>query len=88
MRDASCRRDDIIAAFEDLCHRLERRRTALWTAYGDATREMSPGEYAEHEKECWSVLEAGLAGLGAEKRMLERDFDRRLAMIDEEGAVA
>jgi hypothetical protein len=88
MHDTSCRREDIIAAFEDLCRRLEERRSSLWTAYGDATRELTTREYAEYERECWYVLEAGLAGIEAERRMLERDAERRLALIDDAGAVA
>lgn len=88
MRDTSCRREDIIAAFEDLCRRLEDRRSSLWSAYGDATRDLSPREYADVERECWHVLEAGLAGVEAERRMLQRDFEQRIAMIDEQGAVA
>jgi hypothetical protein len=88
MRDASCRREDIIAAFEDLCRRLEDRRSSLWSSYGDATRDVPVREYADLEHECWHVLEAGLAGVEAERRMLQRDFEQRLAMLDEEGAVA
>lgn len=88
MRDASCRREDIIAAFEDLCRRLDDRRSSLWTAYGDATRELTAREYAHVEHECWHVLEAGLAGIEAERRMLQRDFERRIAMLDETEAVA
>lgn len=88
MRDASCRREDIIAAFEDLCRRLEDRRSSLWTAYGDATRDLAPREYEDVERECWHVLEAGLSGVEAERRMLQRDFEQRMAMLDEQGAVA
>lgn len=88
MRDASCRTEDIIAAFEDLCRRLEDRRSSLWTAYGEATRNLSAREYADVERECWHVLEAGLAGVEAERRMLERDYEQRMAMLGEEGAVA
>ncbi len=88
MRDASCRREDIIAAFEDLCRRLEDRRSSLWTAYGDATRELPHREYVNVESECWHVLEAGLAGVDAERRMLQRDYEQRLAMLDETEAVA
>ena len=88
MRDASCRTEDIIAAFEDLCRRLEDRRSGLWGAYSEATREMSPSEYENYEHECWHVLEAGLAGIDAEHRMLNRDYERRMALLDEEGAVA
>jgi hypothetical protein len=88
MRDTSCRREDIIAAFEDLCRRLEDRRSSLWTSYGDATRELSARQYAEVEGECWHVLEAGLAGVDAERRMLQRDYEQRMAMLDGEGAVA
>jgi hypothetical protein len=40
------------------------------------------------ERECWHVLEAGLAGVDAERRMLQRDFEQRMAMLDEAGAVA
>lgn len=88
MRDASCRREDIIAAFEDLCRRLEERRGALWSAYGEATKDLPASMYADVEGECWYVLEAGLAGVDAERRMLQRDFEQRIAMLDEEGAVA
>ncbi|MEO6866926.1 MAG: hypothetical protein ABI200_02790 [Gaiellales bacterium] len=88
MRDASCRTEDIIAAFEDLCRRLEDRRSSLWTSYGDATRDLSTREYADVEHECWHVLEASLAGLAAERRMLQRDFEQRIAMLDEQEAVA
>ena len=88
MRDASCRTEDIIAAFEDLCRRLEDRRSSLWTNYGHATRDLSPREYGEIERECWHVLEAGLAGVEAERRMLQRDDGQRMAMLDEAGAVA
>ena len=88
MRDASCCREDIIAAFEDLCHRLASRRASLWSAYRDATTEMPTSEYADAETECWSVLTAGLAGIEAEQRMLQRDFEQRLSLLDEEGAVA
>ena len=88
MRDASCRREDIIAAFEDLCRRLEDRRSQLWSAYGEATRELPASMYADVENECWHVLEAGLAGVDAERRMLQRDYEQRMSMLDEEGAVA
>ena len=88
MRDASCRTEDIIAAFEDLCRRLEDRRTGLWSAYSEATRSMSANEYENYEHECWHVLEASLAGIDAEHRMLNRDYERRMALLDEEGAVA
>lgn len=88
MRDASCHREDIIAAFEDLCRRLEDRESSLWTSYGSATREMSASEYTEFESECWHVLEAGLAGIAAERKMLEQDVHRRLALLEDEGAVA
>ena len=88
MRDASCRREDIISAFEDLCRRLEDRRSTLWTNYGSATSDLGRGEYEDVEHECWHVLEAGLAGVEAERRMLQRDYEQRMAMLDEEGAVA
>lgn len=88
MRDASCRTEDIIAAFEDLCRRLEDRRNSLWTSYGAATSDLSAREYADVERECWHVLEAGLAGIEAERRMLQRDFEQRMAMLDQTGAVA
>lgn len=88
MRDASCRREDIIAAFEDLCRRLEDRRSNLWSSYGEATRELPNRDYADVESECWHVLEAGLAGVEAERRMLQRDYEQRLAMLDETEAVA
>jgi hypothetical protein len=88
MRDASCRREDIIAAFEDLCRRLEDRRSTLWSCYGEATKELPVSVYADVEGECWHVLEAGLAGVDAERRMLQRDYEQRMAMLDEAGAVA
>lgn len=88
MRDTSCRREDVISAFEDLCRRLEDRRTALWSSYSDATRELTTSEYMEFERECWHVLEAGLAGLDAEHRMLRTSLDQRLALIEGMGAVA
>jgi len=88
MRDASCRKEDVINAFEDLCRRLEDRRTALWSAYGEATSELTTSEYADFERECWHVLEAGLAGLDAEHRMLRSSLDQRLALIEGVGAVA
>ena len=88
MRDASCRKEDIIAAFEDLCRRLEDRRSSLWSSYSDATRDLHRSEYPDVEHECWHVLEAGLAGIEAERRMLQRDFEQRVAMLDDEGAVA
>lgn len=88
MRDASCRREDIIAAFEDLCRRLDERTSTLWSSYGAATRELSAKEYAELEHECWHVLEAGLAGIDAERRVLQRDVQERLAQLDGEEAVA
>lgn len=88
MRDASCDREDIIAAFEELCRRLEDRTSHLWTSYGEATRDLSTREYADVEHECWQVLEAGLAGVRAERRMLEHELQARLAPFDGEGAVA
>lgn len=88
MRDASCDREDIIAAFEELCRRLEDRTSSLWATYGSATSDLAPGEYAEYEAECWHVLEAGLAGITAERKMLEHDVHRRLALLEGEGAVA
>jgi hypothetical protein len=88
MRDTSCRKEDVISAFEDLCRRLEDRRTALWSAYGEATREVASTDYAALEHECWHVLEAGLAGLEAEHRMLRSSLDQRLSLIDGMGAVA
>lgn len=87
MHDTSCRREDIINAFEDLSRKLEDRRTNLWSSYGDATRDLSKREYAETELECWHVLEAGLAGVEAEQKMLMREYESRLAILDE-GAVA
>lgn len=88
MRDASCHREDIIAAFEDLCRSLEDRESSLWSSYGSATSDLSKSEYAEVESECWHVLEAGLAGITAERKMLEHDVHRRLALLEDEGAVA
>lgn len=88
MRDSSCRREDIIAAFEELARRLEDRTSSLWSSYGDATRDARAQDYLDHERECWHVLEAGLAGVQAERRMLERDCERRLAMLDDQEAVA
>lgn len=88
MRDASCRTEDIIAAFEDLCRRLEDRRSSLWSSYGAATSDLGSREYPDIERECWHVLEAGLAGIEAERRMLQRDFEQRMAMLEQTGAVA
>lgn len=88
MRDTSCRKEDIIAAFEDLCRRLENRRSLLWAAYGDATKDLTQRSYDDIEGECWHVLRAALAGVDAERKMLQRDFEKRLAMLGEEGAVA
>ena len=88
MRDASCRKEDIIAAFEDLCHRLEARRSTLWHAYRDATAELGAREYELLEHECWDVLSAGLAGVDAERRMLERELENRLDILGDTEAVA
>lgn len=88
MRDASCRREDIIAAFDELNRRLEDRTSSLWSSYGEATRELRSHDYLTLERECWNVLEAGLAGIAAERRMLELDCRERLAMLDETEAVA
>lgn len=88
MRDASCRKEDIIAAFEDLCRKLEDRRGTLWSAYRDALDGLYRGEYETIERECWHVLDAGLSGIEAERRMLERDLERRVAMLDGTEAVA
>ena len=88
MHENSCRRDDIIMAFEDLSRRLAERRQSLWSAYGEATQSMSRNEYEEHESECWSVLRAGLSGIDAEERVLRRDFESRLTSFDGPEAVA
>lgn len=82
MQDASCRPEDLIAAFNELNTRLDERRTLLWDAYRTATDEMSTGEYDEEESECWSVLHAGLAGLDAEQRILRREFESRLLSME------
>lgn len=81
MHDASCRREDLVAAYEDLVTRLNERRRSLWDAYLDASRDMSLREYDLHEPECWSVLHAGLAGIDAEQRVLHRDFESRLTTL-------
>lgn len=83
MRDISCKREDVINAFEDLCHRLERRRGLFWNAYLEAVSDLVRSEYEDVEHECWFVLEFGLSGINAEERMLQRDFEQRLAIIDE-----
>ena len=83
--DAACRREDLVAAYEDLVTRLAARRQAMWDAYLEATRGMTRREYELHESECWSVLHAGLAGLDAEQRLLQRDFEGRLAAFGEPG---
>lgn len=88
MQDASCRREDLVSAFDDLVERLQKRRVSLWAAYLEATSLMSPREYREHEPECWSVLRAGISGIEAEHRVLEREFERRLSALDETEAVA
>jgi len=88
MQDASCRREDIVAAFEDLVHRLHRRQVALWSSYLEATESMSPKEYKTYEAECWSVLRAGIAGIEAEAAVLQQEFERRLTTFDEAGAAA
>lgn len=88
MQDASCRREDLVAAYDDLVERLDRRRVTLWTAYLEATSSMSPREYSDNEPECWSVLRAGLSGIEAEHRVLEREFERRMAALDDTEAVA
>jgi hypothetical protein len=88
MHEASCRREDIIEAYEELLARLSERRAQLWSAYVEATREMTNRDYPDHEPECWHVLHAGLAGLDAEQRVLQRDYDRLLTDVsDSEVAV-
>lgn len=82
---APCTREDLISAFDDVTRRLQERRAALWDAYLGAGRDMSPREYEECEVECWNVLHAGLAGLDAEQRMLQRDFEERLTSLDGRG---
>lgn len=88
MFDTSCRREDIIVAFEELCRRLADRRQSLWGAYNEATQAMSRSEYEAHESECWSVLRAGLSGIDAEERVLLRDYESRLRAFDGPEAVA
>lgn len=88
MRDASCRREDIITAFEDLCHHLDEQISSLWDTYREATNNLSHKEYDEVESECWQVLLAGLAGAEAERRILESKVEKRLSRFDGEGAVA
>ena len=83
MHDASCRREDLVAALDDLTARLAERRQQMWNAYLGATRGMSSREYVLHEPECWSVLHAGLAGLDAEERLLHREFERRIQKFDD-----
>lgn len=88
MYEASCRREDIVEAYEELLARLAERRASLWSAYMQATREMSHHDYESHEPECWHVLRAGLSGLDAEQRVLERDYERLLGDVpDTEVAV-
>ena len=85
MQHTPCRREDIVAAYDDLISRLNERRAALWSAYLEACRGMSLREYSLHEAECWSVLHAGLAGIEAEHRVLQRDYEARLADLDQPG---
>ena len=87
MFEASCRREDIVEAYEELLQRLKERRAALWGAYSQATKEMSRSEYETSEHECWQVLHASLSGLEAEERVLKRDYERLLDGINE-GEVA
>lgn len=82
MYDASCSREELVAAYEDLIVRLDDRRSSLWNAYLEASRDMTRSEKETLEPECWSVLHAGLAGIDAEARMLQRDFELRLAGMD------
>ena len=73
MRDTSCRPEDLLSASDELKQSLDTRRSALWRAYHEATQSMSRSEYETEEHECWSVLHAGLAGIDAEQRVLERE---------------
>ena len=83
--DAACTRDDLVSAHDELSQRLARRRAALWSAYQEACDGMTPTEYEGHEPECWSVLHAGLAGLDAESRVVQRDFESRMQAIGATG---
>jgi hypothetical protein len=88
MKDASCRREDIIAAYQDLVKRLHERRRTLWNAYLEATQAMGRREYLTNENECWSVLTAGISGIDAESQVLQREYELRLASVDGSEAVA
>lgn len=88
MHDAACRREDLVAAYDDLVCRLAARRRAMWDAYLEATRGMTVREYDLHETECWSVLRAGVSGIDAEQRLLQRDFEGRMAAFGEPGVTA
>ena len=78
MQDTPCARDDLDGAFHDLLVRLNERRSELWQAYSDATADVPSAEYDTVEQECWSVLQAGIAGIDAEQRALVREYERRL----------
>ena len=78
MYETPCARDELDGAYQDLCEALNRRRSQLWAAYSEATADMSRREYEEFEAECWSVLQAGLAGIAAEERAIRREYERRL----------
>lgn len=82
MHDTSCRREDIVTAYQELVNRLNRRRQKLWNAYLESTRSMSSREYASCEAECWSVLAAGISGIDAEQRVLKREYELRLSAVD------
>lgn len=88
MQQASCSRDELVAAFGEASRRLAERRTALWGAYLDATGAMSARQYDEDEPESWSILCAAIAGIDAEERTLDREYRRRLATIDGPGVAA
>lgn len=85
MYDASCRREDLVGAFQDLVTRLDERRAQLWKAYREATGTMTRRQYEACEEECWSVLRAALSGIDAEHRLLQRDFEGRMAALDRAG---
>ena len=83
--DYSCTSEDLKSAYDDIMQRLAERRARLWDAYRSATDAMSPGEYDDHEHECWSVLQAGIAGIDAEERAVRREYERRRPRYDEHG---
>jgi hypothetical protein len=85
MPDSSCTRTDLLRAFKEIERKLAERRTAMWSAYLEASGSMTASEYESLEPECWSVLSAGLSGIDAEERIVRRDLDRRLSLMPHNG---